>query len=210
MRTEKASLNHCWNFWKVKKSIVFCHQKIIAIPSFLVAHLYESIYPTPSSSFLILSILHLWFNTFYVVSGWKFRSYIPYHKPLTKGFSAWTLTNVTAFSFKLSFDILSFRDPSFRGNFPWPFMGKEIFWNRFIHCRFKKYCLPSSSTGFPYTSTRMHLFPCVPLRSKVTVEALWGTIKVCVITWSTWFPWKRYKNEIWRNRLRNRLNEQPF
>ena len=43
---------------RLKKSIVFCHQKIIAIPSFLVAHLYESIYPTPSSSFLILSILH--------------------------------------------------------------------------------------------------------------------------------------------------------
>jgi len=134
MRTEKASLNHCWNFWKVKKSIVFCHQNIIAIPSFLVTHLYETIYPTPSSSFLTPQSFILWFNTFYVVSERTFRSYISYPKPLTKGFSAWTVTNVTVFSFKVSFDIFSFRDPSFRGNFPWPFMGMEIFWNRFIHC----------------------------------------------------------------------------
>ena len=119
---------------RLKKSIVFCHQNIIAIPSFLVTHLYETIYPTPSSSFLTPQSFILWFNTFYVVSGRTFRSYISYPKPLTKGFSAWTVTNVTVFSFKVSFDIFSFRDPSFRGNFPWPFMGMEIFWNRFIHC----------------------------------------------------------------------------
>ena len=72
---------------------------------------------------------------------------------------------------------------------------------------FTKYCLPSSLTGFPYTSTRMHLFPCVPLRSKVTVEAFFGTIKVCLITWSTWFPWKRYGNKVEKP---FQFNEQPF
>ena len=66
--------------------------------------------------------------------------------------------------------------------------------------------LPSSMSDFPYTSTRMHFFPIVPLRSKVTVEAFLGTIKVCVITWSTWFPWKRYINEVGKP---FQFNEQP-
>ena len=127
----------------------------------------------------------LWFNT-YVVSDWKFRSYIPYPQAPYEGFFGF---NANYPSRNSSLQRYTFLKHFQLGNFLWPFMGMEI-------CRFRKYCLPSSLTGFPYTSTRMHLFPCVPLRSKVTVEAFWGTIKVCVITWSTWFPWKRYKTKL--------------
>ena len=58
----------------------------------------------------------LWFNTFYVVSDWKFRSYIPYPKPLTKGFSVSTLITlpeIPAFSIIPSLNIFSFKTPHF-------------------------------------------------------------------------------------------------
>ena len=100
-----------------------------------------------------------------------------------------------------TFSVLAFIQRSWRNRnwtipseFPMAFQEDGHFMEPHINRKlyplldFTKYCLPFSLTGFPYTSTRMHLFPCVPLRSKVTVEAFLGTIKVCVITWSTWFP----------------------
>ena len=62
----------------------------------------------PSKSFI------LWFNSFYVVSDWKFRSNIPYPKPLTKGFSVSTLITlpeIPAFSIIPSLNIFSFKTP---------------------------------------------------------------------------------------------------